>query len=198
MAKDKKISVNAFEKVMQTTYSPSETFDWNGIEITVKRNLSLKEMLEFVDKVVKSCFTKSANTYMPEVKDFAIKSCILEKYANFNMPRNIDLQYDLIYCTDAVDHVLKYVNRAQFREILDSINSKINNIAQANISAVNKQMNELFSAFDRLQSKLEGIFSEVKTEDIHAIAGAISDGVLNERNLVKAYMKESANKTGAQ
>ena len=34
MAKMKKISVNAFEKAMKDTYTPTETFDWNGIEVT--------------------------------------------------------------------------------------------------------------------------------------------------------------------
>ena len=102
MAKTKKISVNAFQKVMKETYSPTYTFDWNGIEVTVNKTLSLKDMLEFVDDVVKSCFTEETNRYLPEVKDFVIRVCILEKYANFTMPQNVENQYELVYCTDAV------------------------------------------------------------------------------------------------
>lgn len=196
MAKIKKISVNAFEKAMKETYTPTETFDWNGIEVTVKKNLSLKEMLEFVDSVVKSCFTKDTNAYMPEIKDFATKVCVLEKYANFAMPRNAEAQYTLIYQTDAVERVLSYVNLQQFNEICDAIDKKVENLAQANIEAVNRQMDELYNAFDNLQSQLAGLFEGVNNDDIRAVAGALANGTLDEEKLVKAYTNHTGNKVG--
>lgn len=189
MAKVKKITINDFEKVMKETYTPTETFDWNGVEVTVKKTLSLKEALEFVDSVVKSCFTEDTNTYMPEIKDFAIKTCILEKYANFTMPSNIEYQYALIYSTDAVERVLSYVNTQQFNEICRAISDKIDNIAQANIEAINKQMNELYNAFSDLQTHLGGLFNGINNDDIRAVAGAIANGTLDEEKLVKAYIE---------
>lgn len=194
MAKMKKISVNAFEKAMKETYTPTETFDWNGIEVTVKKNLSLKEMLEFVDSVVKSCFTKDTNAYMPEIKDFATKVCILEKYANFTMPSNVETQYALIYYTDAVERVLGYVNPQQFNEICFAISKKVDNLAQANIEAMNKQMNELYNAFDNLQNQLIGLFDGVNNDDIRAVAGALANGTLDEEKLVKAYTHQTEGK----
>lgn len=193
MARAKKISVNAFEKVMKETCEPTMTFDWNGIEVTVKRSLALKDVLEFVDSVVKSCFTQDTSVYMPEVKDFATKVCILEKYANFTMPRNVEAQYDLIYNTNAVETVLGYVNAQQFNEICVAIAKKVDNLAQANIEAVNKQMNELYNRFDALQSQLENLFSGVSGDDISAVASALANGTLDEEKLVKAY---TANKHG--
>lgn len=198
MAKMKKISVNAFEKAMKDTYTPTEIFDWNGIEVTVKKNLSLKEMLEFVDSVVKSCFTKDTNAYMPEIKDFATKVCILEKYSNFTMPRNVETQYTLIYQTDAVECVLGYVNPQQFNEICVAIAKKVDNLAQANIESVNRQMNELYNAFDNLQNQLAGLFEGVNSDDIRAVAGALANGTLDEEKLVKAYTAQAAAKAGDQ
>lgn len=198
MAKKKmqRIPVNAFERVMKETYTPTETFEWNGIEVTVKKSLSLKEMLEFVDSVVKSCFTSDTNAYMPEIKDFATKVCILEKYANFTMPSNVETKYSLIYQTDAVECVLGYVNLQQFNEICASINRKVDNVAQANIEAVNKQMNELYNAFDSLQNRLAELFNGVDGDDIRAVAGALSNGSLDEEKLVKAYASYAADKVG--
>lgn len=196
--KIKKISVNAFEKAMKDTYTPTETFDWNGIEVAVKKNLSLKEMLEFVDSVVKSCFTKDTNTYMPEIKDFATKVCILEKYANFTMPKNIETQYSLVYQTDAVERVIGYVNPQQFNEICVAIAKKVENLAQANIEAVNKQMNELYGAFDNLQSQFSGLFDGINNDDIRAITGALVNGALDEEKLVKAYTRQAEVKAGDQ
>lgn len=198
MAKAKKITVKAFEKVMKETYIPTETFDWNGIEVTVKKTLSLRESLEFVDGVVKSCFTRDTNTYIPEIKDFATKVCILEKYANFTMPNSTEAQYTLVYCTDAVERVLEYINPRQFNEICVAIAKKVDNLAQANIEAVNKQMNELYNTFDNLQNQLVALFDGVNNEDIRAVAGALANGMLDEEKLVKAYVNQSAVKVGDQ
>ena len=198
MAKIKRISVNAFEKVMKETYAPTETFDWNGIEVTVKKNLSLREMLEFVDGVVKSCFSSETNAYIPEIMEFATKVCILEKYANFTMPSNVESQYALIYCTDAVECVLPHVNTDQLAEIKHAISKKVENIANANIEAVNKQMTEIHAAFDGLQNQLTGMFDGVSTEDIRAMAEALTNGALDEEKLVKAYMSQTEDKVGEQ
>lgn len=198
MAKMKKISVNAFEKAMKDTYTPTETFDWNGIEVTVKKNLSLKEMLEFVDSVVKSCFTKDTNTYMPEIKDFAIKVCILEKYANFTMPRSVESQYALIYNTDAVECVLNHIDVRQFCEINTAITVKTEHIAQANIEAVNTHMNELYNAFNVLQTKVANLFDGISGDDIQAVASAFANGALSEEKLVKAYLNQAAPEPGEQ
>lgn len=197
MAKTKKISVNAFQKAMKETYNPTYTFDWNGIEVTVNKTLSLKDMLEFVDDVVKSCFTEETNRYLPEVKDFVIRVCILEKYANFTMPQNLENQYELVYCTDAVQQVMKYINPEQYNSIITSIENKINNIAQANIEAINQQMNKLFNSFDNLQDKLGGLFAGLNSDDITNLTKAIADGGLDNEKLVEVYMNKSRTPTEA-
>lgn len=198
MAKIKKISVNAFERVMKDTYTSTELLDWHGVEVTIKKNLSLQEMMEFVDCVVKSCFTRDTNMYIPEIKEFATKVCVLEKYANFTMPSNAEKQYALVYCTDAVQRVLEYVNPQQYNEICEAISKKVENLAQANIEAVNKQMNELYNAFDNLQTQLSGLFDGVNNDDIRAVAGALANGGLDEEKLVKAYTSQKEAKGGDQ
>lgn len=187
-----RISVNAFEKAMKAVYVPTESLDWNGVEVVVKKNLSLKEMLEFVDSVVKSCFTKDTNTYLPEIKDFVIRICILEKYANFTMPSNTELKYALVYQTDAVEQVIARVNPVQLNSIRCAIDKKIDNIAQANIEAVDRQMNELYNAFGDLQDKLANLFSGVSSEDVRAVTSALAKGTLDEGKLVKAYIDQTA------
>lgn len=191
MAKTKKISINTFDKIVKDTYTPTTTVEWHGQEIIIKRNLSFKEMMEFVDSVTKTCFTLSTNTYMPEVKDFAVKSNILERYANFALPNNLEHRYELIYSSDAVETVLNCVSHQQFNEIMASIDAKINNLAQSNIEAMNKQMNELYTAFANLQAQMEGLFSGVKTDDFNALISAFGNGGLNEDKLVEAYLAKT-------
>lgn len=187
---NKKISITTFEKIMKENYTPTKTVEWNGVEITIKPTLSFKEVLSFVDNVTKSCFTTDGGTYIPEVKEFVIKCCILEMYANFAMPTNVERKYDLVYCTDAVNVVMDNINRIQLGEIIDAINDKIDNLAQANIEAVNRQMNELYSAFDNLQEQLAGIFAGIGTDEISKLIGAISGDKFDETKLVQAYIDQ--------
>lgn len=81
----KKISVAAFDKIMRNSCSTVETIEWNGVEITLRKTLPLKDVISFVNLVAKSCFDYATNAYLPEVKVFAIKCCILEMYANFSL-----------------------------------------------------------------------------------------------------------------
>lgn len=191
MAKTKKISINAFDKIVKETYTPTATVEWHGQEIVIKYTLSFKEMMEFVDSVTKTCFTLSTNTYMPEVKDFAVKSNILEKYANFNLPNNLEHRYELIYSSDAIETVLNHINHQQFNEIMASIDAKIKNLAQSNIEAMNMQMNELYTAFANLQSQMEGMFAGVNPDNFNALISAFGNGGLDEEKLVDAYLAKT-------
>lgn len=188
MAKTKKISINAMDKVVKDTYIPTTIINWNGLEVVVKHNLSFTEVLEFVDSVTKTCFSSDTGTYMPEVKDFAVKSNILERYANFTLPNNLEHRYEIIYHTNIIETVLGAVNHQQFNEMMVAIDAKIKNIAQANIENINKQMSELYTAFDNLQKSLEKIFDGVNTEDVVSLMKTMTEGSLDESKIIEAYL----------
>ena len=128
----KKISINTFDKIMKDTYAPTETVAWHGVDITIKKTLSLQEMMEFVEAVVQLCFETESGKYIPEIRDFAIKLNTLTKYANFTMPHNITHQYQLIYCTDAFEKVLMNVNPQQFNEMCAAVDRRMAHESQAN------------------------------------------------------------------
>lgn len=187
----KKISVAAFDKIMRNSCSTVETIEWNGVEITLRKTLPLKDVISFVNLVAKSCFDYATNAYLPEVKVFAIKCCILEMYANFSLPSNTEHKYNLIYNTDAVDTVIKHINTRQLDEIIDAINEKVDSTAQANIEAVHKQMNDIYHAFDNLQKQVEQIFANVNSEDMSSFIQAVANDKIDEDKLVQAYVKQT-------
>ena len=187
----KKISISAFENIMKDTYTSTKTIAWNGVEITIQRTLSFKDFLTFVDTVVKNCFSIDNNAYMPEIKDFAIRCCVLEMYANFALPINVERKYDLAYCTDAVQTVISEINPEQYNVLISAIDSKIENMAQANIEALNKQMSEISSAFENMQNQMSGVFEGVGAEEMSKLIGAISDGSFDESKLVQAYIDQT-------
>lgn len=196
--KRKRISVSAFEKIMKGIYNPTEVIEWQGVEITIKQTLSLVEMMNFVDSVTKSCFTSDDNKYVPEIKDFAIRCCVLEMYANFAMPTNIERKYELVYCTDAFDVVVRHINACQFNEILNAIDDKVDNIAQANIEAVHRQMNELYMALNGMQEQISNIFSGIGSGEMAKIVDAIAGGRFDEDKLVQAYINQTRPETDSQ
>ena len=196
-AKTKKISITALDKVVKDTYIPVNTIQWNGLDVQIKRSLTFIEMMEFVDSVVKTCFTAESGMYIPEAKDFAVKSNIVERYTNLSLPNNLDHRYEIIYCTDIIEIVLTCVHPQQFNEIMTSIDAKINNLAQMNVEQVNKQIADLYAAFENLQKQIEQMFGGVDGEEMVAMMKALTEGSIDEHKLVEAYLAHSKAKAEA-
>lgn len=188
----KRITINAFEKVMKENYQPVVEVEWNGLTIEIKRTLSFAEMMGLISSVVAACYNAETGIYTPDVKSFAIKLMVLENYANFTMPSNPEKMYELIYCTGALDVVMPHINQAQFREICDSIDERLDYITSANIEAANKQITEMFSSMDGIQEQLSSLFGKVSDEDVKNLVGALVNGKFDEEELVKAVLNEKS------
>ena len=187
--KPKKISITALEKAMSADYVPTTTFEWRGIDVTVNKTLSLEDMMVFVDNVTSLCFKSSDGAYLPEIKDCIIKSCIVELYTNLTLPSNISRKYDILYRTDIVNAIVKHINQTQLHEIIEAIDCKVDNIAQANIEMTNRQIAELYTTFNNLQERIENIFSGVTPEELSSLMVAMSNGSIDEEKLVQKYIE---------
>lgn len=184
--KEKKISIASFDKVLKEQAVPDTTERWFGNEVVIKHTISIAQMLAFVDNVVSSCFHDEG--YMPEVKDLLIKSNLLTRYANFTLPDNLEHRYTLIYNTDAVAMVSKHISSAQFDEILRAIDEKIDYICNTNITAIEKQMQQLAASFEDVSKKMAEMFASVAPDDISKLTSALAGGQFSEERLVEAYM----------
>lgn len=190
MAKKKvqKISVNAMDIIMKQ-YETVETIEWNGLQVVIKKDLSLEEMMTFANSVVKSCFDQASGAYMPEIKDFAIRANVLDMYTNFTLPKDLGKQYDMVVQSGAVEMVLNHINHMQFNELVKAIDSKLQNTADANIQAYITKLDNVTTAFSDMQTKMENLFSGVDNEDISKLVGAIANGDNTEEGIVKSYLK---------
>lgn len=191
MAKsEKKISINVLDKIIKENYNSMITAEWCGVDVTIKKNLSLKDMLEFVNDVVDSCFQDDGR-FMPEIVDFAVKSNILTKYANYSLPDKLDHRYEILYCTDAVEFVTQHINSEQLNEITSSIHKKINYLCNTNVMNIQKQIMGLVSSFEDMQQKTADMFAGLTPEDVSKVMGAFEDGKLSEEKLVEAYLQKT-------
>lgn len=188
---ENKISIEEFKKVVVEDFEPVVDVDWRGLTLHIKKCLSLEEMMTFVSDVVSSCFAENTNEYLPEIKDFSTRCCILENYAGFILPKSLGEKYEMVYNSDIVSFVVQYVEHMQFNAMLAAIDHKIEHQAQNNIEALNKQMNEVVAGLSALEKNLSSIFGGVDNETITKIAGAIADGSFDESKLVKAFTENA-------
>lgn len=191
MAKnEKRVSINTTDTIMKERFGNTVTEQWYDAEVKIKRSISFTEMLTFVNDVVMSCFQKDGG-FMPEVLDFAIKSNILTKYANFSMPDKLEHRYEIIYNTDAVDFVCKNINMGQLNEIVASINRKVDYMCNSNVKAIQRQLSQMVESFEDMQQQTSKLFDSISSEDIAKIAGAVSSGELSGDKIVEAYLKQT-------
>ena len=190
MAKKKtqRISINAMDEIMNR-YETVETVEWNGLQVVIKKNLSLEEMMTFANSVVKSCFDQSSGAYMPEVKDFAIRANVLDMYTNFTLPKDLSKQYDMVIRSGAVEMVMNHINFTQFSELMKAIDAKLQNTADANIQAFITKLDAVTSAFTNMQEQMESMFSNFDAEEVSKFISSIANGGNPEENIVKSYLE---------
>lgn len=190
MAKtEKKVSIALFDKIAKEHFNNEATIQWHEAEVKVRRSLPLMDVLAFVDDVVGSCFHEQYG-FMPEVKDFAIKSNILSRYANFTLPDNLEHRYQMVYCTDAVDTVCGAINTTQLEEIIDAIEDKIQFNCDTRTVELQKRIEQTADAIEKLLSNAGALFSGITQDDLKATMKAIADGGLDEQKIVKAYLEQ--------
>ena len=190
MAKtEKKVSITLFDKIMKEHYQNEIAIKWHEAEVRVKLTLSLSDMLSFVDDVIGSCFHDSMG-FMPEVMDFAIKSNILTRYANFSMPDNLEHRYQMIYGTDAVDTVCAAINTEQLQEIVNAINSKIRFLCDSKANLIQERINSVLDTMEEMRDNTKDIFSGITQDDLKTMMSAITEHGMDEQKIVQAYMDQ--------
>ena len=187
--KDKKISVAAFDKAVAEHCEKIKTVEWNGLEIEIKKNISLDEMIAFVDDVISICFDANTGTYYPNRKSFTIRAAVIELYTNLSMPDSLQKKYEMVYGTDLFETILINIDEEQYSDIVRAINDGLKFHTSTGAAAVMRQMNDVMEGFEKLEQNLSGIFAGVKETDIQKIVRAISDNGLDEEKLMRAYLE---------
>lgn len=189
---EKAISKELFKLCIDKNVEPITPVkvDWHGVDLEVKPFLSMEEMILFIDGVVSACFLDGDNTYIPEVKDFAINSYLLSIYTNIELPDDISEKYIYVTRCDAFGLILEIVDDIQLKQILTAINEKIKYLADANVQMIQKQVYELYGVIDNMSEQFEKTFSGVNNEDMTKLISAIANGGFDETKLVDAYFNK--------
>lgn len=190
--KVKKISINALEKCIERK-PETVSVEWNGLDIIVKTKLSFEEMMAFVDGVAESCFAADTKAFIPVAKDFVIGCLVIEMYSNLTLPQNVNKKYEIVSGCDVVDVILENVDKAQFDNIVKSINEKIRYLIEENLAQATIKTNDLLYSVSDIESKVGDLVSKITPDDMRTLITSISNGKLDEGKLMEAYL-ESKNK----
>lgn len=187
--KEARISINKLESVMRENIVVVPLSGADGVDITIRRRLPLKDMMQFVENVVSSCIDAETATYTPEIKEFVIRSEILTTYANFNLPTNAEKQYELVYGTNALEQVMEHIDRNQFYEIEEAIDARIEHEVRVLETSVATKANEMMVRLSDAIEQVNSMFSDVSSDDFNQVVKNLSgmNGVTNE-SIVKAVL----------
>jgi len=188
----KKVSISDFERVANKQRRSDTTIDWNGVEVTVKYNLSLAEMLKFVQNIVDTCMVDGM--FLPEGFDFAVRTNILAIYANFKIPENVEKVYDLVTTTDAAEAVSAVVNKDQLKSMVDAARKKIEYMCSAT-AEIRKQLKKLDGLASAVKDSLKKvglkILDETDPDELQELMGLLKDTPINE--YIETYLAAKKN-----
>lgn len=187
--KESRISINKLESVLKENIVVIPMRGNDDVNITIRRTLPLKDMMQFVENVVSSCIDVETASYTPEVKEFAMHSEILTTYANFNLPSNIEKQYELIYRTNVLEQVMEHIDRNQFYEIEAAIDARIDHEVRVLETSVATKANEMMIRLSDAIEQVNAVFGDISSDDLSQVIQNFSkmNGVTDE-SIAKAVL----------
>lgn len=187
--KGSRISINKLEDVMMENVTVIPMNENKDVNITIRRTLPLRDMMQFVENVVSSCVDMDNASYTPEIKDFAIRSEILSTYANFNLPSNVEKQYELVYRTNVLDQVMEHIDKRQLDEIKTAINERITHEVNMIETALSAKTNDMMAHIETMIDQFETVFDGINNNDFNGIMKKISEmSSITEESIAKAVL----------
>lgn len=161
---------------------------WNGIEIEVKKVLSVKDMLDYIDFVSKSCFSEDGE-YTPQLKGYAQKKMTILKYTNIQFSKDIDETFTLIYGTTLVRDIVSIISKDQYLDMNNAVSRIVEYTINNNTKKFEADVEKIVNSMAEMNNDLGSLFGDVKSEDVKNLFTAVKNGQIDEEALVNAYIK---------
>ena len=163
-------------------------------KINIKSQLTVDEYMSFISNVVECCFNDDGE-YIAHAKSLAIGVELIDKCTDLWISDE-DLTLEdkslIIYNTDIIESIKDSVNRFQYTELMNAINSQIEYRIKSSISANENKLNAIISEFENIFNQIKSVVNGMSADDISnlfknlkTIENMTEDDVVN--SLIKVY-----------
>ena len=190
MAEQKMISIEKVDEIIKEHFPAECTKDWHGQELVIRRYIPYDTEIEIVRKVADACFHPETGEYMPEVKEFALKVCMIEAFTNVRLPQNVEHQCAILYGTDLWNEIAYAIEDGQYYDIRDAVDDRIRARNNANRVMFENEIQRGIDAMQRLGDHVSELFEGVTPEDVSALISAIGQGGIDEGKIAEAVVAE--------
>ena len=168
----------------------TDTIEYNGTQVEVKRHLAYEEAIAFVNTVAKSCFD-DAGEYTPEIKDYVLRYVTLRMYTNIELPDDTSESYEFVYeHEDLLFEIKDVFDESQFHALIDATDEKIRYLIDTKANNVRDFLIPIRDAAVSVIDDFKGLFSDIDNEDVKRLVSALANSQLNENEFVKTYMEQ--------
>lgn len=183
----KKVTIKELTERVNEVLVDDVDRQWRGLEIHIKKQIGVADMLDFVNTVVAWCIDEDTGEYRPEWRAFSYRLEIVEKYTNLTLPKDLDKQYHILLCNDLIDMIVNSVNFSQLTDIEDAIDDKISYIRQSSSSATYKQMSDVVNAFSQMQDVANEMFTKENVATLNQFMETVNNIDAVRDKAVKLY-----------
>ena len=160
----KKITFNMLATKLPKAEKKVIQFD--GFEIEVQHRLPIKNTISFVNDVVNMCTDVEAGTYRPELLEFATRCAILMAYAGFEIPKDFDKAYRVVFETDIIEVIMHHIDTRQLEMLKDAVREEICHVARMMTATATSEMIKLVAKMEEMVEHSTEVTKQLHSGDL--------------------------------
>lgn len=179
--KQERIGIRAFDYVpngsspcVDDEHTENVTDSANAVRLNIKYSIGAKKISEISQTVANSVFDEDTGDFIPEYVDFLINVQILEEYAYFRIPRDLEQVYRFIAETDVVDFVKSKINQEELGAIHNGVFRRLEYMKQIYLAEAQNGVARITSKLEEIADNIARNFKNVDVERLISVAEKIS------------------------
>lgn len=192
---NEEISISDLYKIEKSTKNVKNIqTNASMFKINIKSQLTVDEYMSFISNVVECCFDDDGE-YIAHAKSLAIGVELIDKYTDLwisDKDLTLEDKSLIIYNTDIIELIKDSVNKFQYTELINAVNSQIEYRIKSSISANENKLNAIISEFENIFNQIKSVVNGMSADDISnlfknlkTIENMTEDDVVN--SLIKVY-----------
>lgn len=192
---NEEISISDLYKIEKSTKNVKNIqTNASMFKINIKSQLTVDEYMSFISNVVECCFNNDGE-YIAHAKSLAIGVELIDKYTDLwisDKDLTLEDKSLIIYNTDIIELIKDSVNKFQYTELMNAVNSQIEYRIKSSISANENKLNAIISEFENIFNQIKSVVNGMSADDISilfknlkTIENMTEDDVVN--SLIKVY-----------